>query len=446
MRRFVSCFVYAVILSYPLVSMAAPAIERDPRSREERLVRAAYAKLAAYNRASYAARFGRQEASAADLAMRFELRDFQTGRLEDRRTSFVTDLVTVASGEIIRGAMHGMTAPGGASLAYQAEWTAAPWSSLHDQYLTVGEAMARETEASFDIGKYTSYEVTVWFEGRSRTYRAMAIFHNRFDPANDFVPEFLDDVVGLGGTLTQVARDSREPFRDAEPKGLRRATKQEIAAIEGTRGQKFKVAANSMCNYFDDYDTRDHNDGAHSLSASFCHDCLTTVYSETSAYHTCDSRAEAHGFEFGDVTGIGKHAYGVATDHTAGNNAPLSQDVSCASGAGMVVIECSFFNCASASLTVGVEVKGGEAGVSLSSPEANQIWSTKSGSAHTCGGQEVESGASPVTRTGSDGGAGPQEDMDQVAEPGCTNYHYWVVWVRVGNVIYVVSVDYLGCD
>jgi hypothetical protein len=426
MKRFVSGFLYAVILLCPLVSTLAAEMEleiaREPRSREERLVRAAYAKLAAYNRASYAASFGRQQAFAGDLAMRFDLRDFHTGRLEDRRTTFVTDLVTVASGEIIRGVMHGMSAPGAASLAYEADWAPAPWSSLHDQYLTIGEAMARETEASFDIGKYTSYEVTVWFEGRSRTYRAMAIFHNRFDPANDFVPEFLDDVVGLGGTLTQ------------------------IAAIEGTRGQQFKVAANSLCNYYDDVDFRDHNDGAHSLSASFCHDCLTTVYSETSVYHTCDSRATAQGYEFGEVTGIGKHAYGVATDHTAGNNAPLSQDVSCASGAGMVVIECSFFSCGSASLTLGVEVKGGQAGVSLSSPEPNQIWSTKFGSAHTCGGEEVESGASQVTRSGSEGGAGPQEEMDQVAEPGCTNYHYWVVWVRVGNVIYVISADYIGCD
>jgi hypothetical protein len=444
MRRFVSGFLFAVILSYPLVSMAAPAIERAPRSREERLVRAAYAKMAAYNRASYAVPFGRQEAFAGDLAMRFDLRDFQTGRLEDRRTAFVTDLVTVASGEIIHGVVHQMA--GAESLAFEAEWKAAPWSSLHDQYLTIGEAMAGETEATFDIGKYTSYEVTVWLEGRSRTYRAMAVFHDRFDPANEFVPEFIDDVVGLGGTLTRLARDSRPAFRAVEPKGLRRATKEEIAAIEGDRGRKFNVAANSECFNDHDEDSIDHNDGGHSLVSRFCHDCTVTIWSESNSYHTCDSQARAEPYESGEVTGLGKHIYAVSTAHTAANSVPLTQDVSCGSATGMVVSECKFFDCGQISATVGVDVKGAQASVTMTSGATNQIWETKTGSAFTCGAQEVESGASPVTKTGSDGGAGPQEDMDQVAEPGCTNYHYWVVWVRVDNVIYVVSVDYLGCD
>ena len=55
------------------------------------------------------------------------------------------------------------------------------------------------------------YDVTVSFKGKTRAYRALAVFHNPFGSVENLEPSFWDSVVGMGGALTDVWNEKRPP-------------------------------------------------------------------------------------------------------------------------------------------------------------------------------------------------------------------------------------------
>jgi hypothetical protein len=63
---------------------------------------------------------------------------------------------------------------------------------------------------------YASYEVTVFLQGRSRTYRALALFHGG-DANRPMNISFWDTVVGMGGVLSDVWNEMRPAVGSASP-------------------------------------------------------------------------------------------------------------------------------------------------------------------------------------------------------------------------------------
>ena len=61
---------------------------------------------------------------------------------------------------------------------------------------TIADVFHFEAARYYDIKTYVAYQVTVKLEGRSRTYRALALFH---EPRPECAPEFWDAIVnGVG--------------------------------------------------------------------------------------------------------------------------------------------------------------------------------------------------------------------------------------------------------
>jgi len=149
------------------------------------------------------------------------LKDFRVGQIKEIQNMIYRDLVTPPTGEIIQVSTANSTQNSGeTSVSIDSKWRVGQYSSGFDPQWTVGDILQLEAVRFNDVGRYASYEVTVSLEGNTRTYRALALFHNLYQPQGTLNPEFLDSIVGMGGVVTQVLKDTRLPL------GMRRASNQ----------------------------------------------------------------------------------------------------------------------------------------------------------------------------------------------------------------------------
>jgi len=74
---------------------------------------------------------------------------------------------------------------------------------------TIAEILKVSPSKSYDVGEFAIYDVKVSFLGKSRKYRALALFHNLYGSTQNPAPFFWDNVVGLGGVLTDVLNEKR---------------------------------------------------------------------------------------------------------------------------------------------------------------------------------------------------------------------------------------------
>jgi len=178
----------------------------------EKLIRETYAKLEAYNAAAQVLEneFTRK-AWRPDASLRFELGDFRSGSIEEILSQPYARLITLPSGDVIsltRGS-HALD-DGPEEATFAAAWERGRYASVFDPQWTIADAFHFEPEKYFDIVSYASYQVTVRFEGRSRTYRALALFHDKTNGAEMRAPEFWDAVVdGVG----RVWQEKRPPYK-----------------------------------------------------------------------------------------------------------------------------------------------------------------------------------------------------------------------------------------
>lgn len=195
-------------------------------SLEERIVRMAYRKMNILDTVERFVKAKRSEQPTGleltQRSLKFNLRDFRVGEIQEIQNAIYRDLVTAPTGEIIQVSTANSTQNGGETkVSLDSKWRTGQYSSGFDPQWTVGNILQLEAVRFNDVGKYASYEVTVSLEGKTRTYRALALFHNLYQPQGMLNPEFLDSVVGMGGVVTQVLNDTRLPL------GMKRANNQE---------------------------------------------------------------------------------------------------------------------------------------------------------------------------------------------------------------------------
>ncbi len=187
---------------------------------EERVIRMAYNKLNALDlaeRITSAKRKGQELSSEesrreGQRSISFTLRDFRIGNIEEIQNRVYRELVTPPIGEIIQAStIESMDNGGETRIALRATWVEGQYSSGFDPKWTVADVMQLESVRFHDVGWYASYEVTVSLNQKSRTYRALALFHNRFTDDGNLNPEILDSIVGMGGLVTRVLKDQRLP-------------------------------------------------------------------------------------------------------------------------------------------------------------------------------------------------------------------------------------------
>lgn len=180
---------------------------------EEKVVRAAYEKLTIFNKAALLVDGpGVPRPEDDTLFLKFELRNFKAGPIQEILTALHSEIKTGKSGDIIDlTRVSTRLNKGEEFVAYRAEWTKGQYASIYDPHWTVGDLLGHSPDKYSDVGEYALYDVTVSFQGKSRSYRALALFHNAFGSGGNLKPSFWDTVVGSGGSLTDVWNEKRRP-------------------------------------------------------------------------------------------------------------------------------------------------------------------------------------------------------------------------------------------
>ena len=177
---------------------------------QEKLVRDTYRKLEVYNAAAQV--FQKEQsgrAARSEPRLSFALFDFRSGNVQEIVATPYAELVTLATGEVV-SLTHGSHSldQGAEEATFAAMWERGQYASLFDPQWTVNDVLSFEPARYYDIATYTSYQVTVNLEGKSRTYRALALFHR--GPVDSGAPEFWDAIVN---GLDRVWEEKRPAYK-----------------------------------------------------------------------------------------------------------------------------------------------------------------------------------------------------------------------------------------
>ncbi|HWS98801.1 MAG TPA: hypothetical protein VN256_00920 [Pyrinomonadaceae bacterium] len=194
-------------------------------SPHEKLIRATYEKLTRLNKAILKMDGNRwdlyggdpKEYPAEELVLKFQLSNFRVGPIDEILNALYRKVKTDLTGEIIEVSRtitrHNQEPE---RVAYAARWAAGQYAALSDRQWTIKDLFGFEAPKYDDVGEYASYDVTVSFKGKSRTYSALVLFHNPHGSVVDLRPSFWDSVVGSGGTLNDVWNEERPPIGEED--------------------------------------------------------------------------------------------------------------------------------------------------------------------------------------------------------------------------------------
>ncbi len=178
---------------------------------EEKIVRAAYEKLTLLNKAAWlgkspAARNPKDDGQGS----KFELSNFRIGPIPDIWGALHSQIKTDGAGEIIR-LERSITQLNKEEehVGYDAAWATGQYASVYDRQWTIGDLLSYEPDRYYDVGEYALYDAIVSYQGKTRAYRALALFHNPYRYVGTLKPEFWDTVVGMGGALTEAWYENR---------------------------------------------------------------------------------------------------------------------------------------------------------------------------------------------------------------------------------------------
>lgn len=192
-----------------LVSFSVPAFGQERSGPAlEKIVRETYRKLEIYNAAAQV--FENEQTRKpfrSEANLKFELGDFRSGNVQEIVNTPYAELVTVPSGDVVSLTRGGYAQDGGPQEAtFGAAWERGQYASVFDPAWTVADVFHFEAARYYDMRTYLSYRVTVRLDGRSRTYRALALFPE----APDGVPEFWDGIVNGVGSVWE---EKRPPYK-----------------------------------------------------------------------------------------------------------------------------------------------------------------------------------------------------------------------------------------
>ena len=208
---------YPFLLFLICVSSVSSVAQVPTVTTQEKSIRDTYRKLETYNAAAQVFEnepLGRAWRPEANLV--FELSDFRSGNVQEIATRRYAELVTLATGEIV-SLTHGSHSldQGPEESMFVASWTRGQYAPVFDPQWTITDVLNFEPARYYDIASYTSYQVTVRLEGKTRTYRALALFHEP-RAGVEMAPEFWDAVVN---GLNRVWEEKRPPYKATTRRG-----------------------------------------------------------------------------------------------------------------------------------------------------------------------------------------------------------------------------------
>ena len=201
------CYLFLIcVIVVPAAAQSRSAVV------QEKVIRETYRKLEIYNAAAQVFRNEvRKRPLRPEANLTFELADFRSGDIQEVVNKPYAELVTLPTGEVV-SLTHGSHSLNQAAeeATFAANWERGQYASVFDPQWTVADVFHFEAARYYDIGSFTSYQVTVKLEGKTRTYRALALFHRAAPAADAGPPEFWDAIVnGLG----RVWEEKRPPYQ-----------------------------------------------------------------------------------------------------------------------------------------------------------------------------------------------------------------------------------------
>lgn len=255
----------ACLVITSLVLLATPVWAQD-RSLEK-VVRETYRKLENYNAAAqiFQNEYTKKSLSS-DANLSFELADFRTGDVRDIHYKRYADLVTLPTGDIISLTRGGHSLDGGPQEAtYAAAWEPGRYAAVFDPAWTIADVFHFEAARYYDVKTYVSYQVTVTLEGRSRTYRALALFRSS-DPGN---PEFWDAIVaGVG----DVSKEKRPAYRSKAQDTLSTESVSSFSSMDSLSEDVSEPSSTALAFWLSP-DESEHSSGFHAGTAEYRGEC-----------------------------------------------------------------------------------------------------------------------------------------------------------------------------
>ncbi len=200
--------------SRPAGAASPTKVNQGKMTDEEQLIRSAYEKLMRYHKATVLYEFdGKDEDLPTENLLEFELKNFKTGSIDEIKDQLLTDFVPLATGEILDFHIgHQSMNRGPAEAFYRAKWQTARDYGERWFKPKISDLFDLAAAEYFDVGKYTTYEVIVSYQGKSRTYKAAVLLHNLHQSAASPRPEFVDHFVE-NGALHRVLEEKDPPMK-----------------------------------------------------------------------------------------------------------------------------------------------------------------------------------------------------------------------------------------
>lgn len=322
----IACFAFTSLL---LLFTAGLAQERSITTHE-RAVRETYAKLEIYNAA---AQIFRNENSRkpfrADANLHFALGEFRSGDVREILNKPYAELVTLPTGDVVSLTRGGHSLNGGPQEAtFAAAWEAGQYAAVFDPAWTVADVFHFEPAKYYDIKTYVSYQVTVKLEGRSRTYRALALFHE-----NSEAPEFWDAIVNGLGSVWEEKRPAYKQTSDA-------LNLDDASMATETGDTTLEISSTSTpLRFWFSQDSTEHASGEHAGTANFIGACTLLSGSLQRCSVSVTNFAAFDSGVLDHITPFFSHI-GSKDLKTENRTGATGTSVSCASAAGVAFNSC----------------------------------------------------------------------------------------------------------
>ena len=321
------------------VLLSGRAMAQGRNSAAEKLVRETYRKLETYHAAAqvFKNEFARH-ANRSDEGLSFELSDFHAGGVDEILNQRYADLVTLSSGEVVSLTRGGHSFDGGPQEAtFDAEWQHGQYASVFDPAWTVADVFHFEAARYYDIKSYVAYHVVVTLNGKSRSYKALALFHSGSQASEIGAPEFWDAIVkGLGS----VWEEKRPPYKDG------------IVPVRATGSGETLTTANSTLDdtsitgvtttplkFWFSPDFTEHASGSHVGTAEFLGQCANLPGSLQRCAVIVNNFAAIESGTLSNFTIFFEHI-GSKDLRTENRTGAVGTTINCASAAGVAFSTC----------------------------------------------------------------------------------------------------------
>ena len=343
-----------------LLSLVGPARgqERSNATAQERIVRETYRKLEIYNAAAQV--FDNERTRAPfrpEVSLKFELSDFRSGNVREILNKPYTELVTAPSGDVVSLTRGGHSQDGGPQEAtFGAAWERGQYASVFDPLWTVADVFHFEAARYYDIKTYISYGVTVRLNGRSRNYRALALFREAADTSGVGAPEFWDAVVNGVGSVWE---EKRPPYKAKSGILVERTTAslagdliEDDTSLSGDDGfddgasiiiddSSGSLFSSTPLGFWISADETEHASGRHGGTAQYTGDCSLLLNKQQRCSVAISNFAA---FETGTLSNITPFFWHVGSkdQKTENRTGALGTTVSCAAATGVAFSSCLF--------------------------------------------------------------------------------------------------------